>query len=507
MRGLRLRPAGPSLRLVEGGEVASEAAGNAGIAGRLAALVGRRPSQASLEAAGRSDATRFGALAAGLTCFGTVMVLFASPVTSILDYGSPFSLFERQLLWVVLGLVGYAIALRLDIAQIRRLARPAFVGAMFLLLLVLVPHIGKVAGGSSRWIGAGPFHLQPSELSKLCFALFFADLVARRRHVEDQLRGIVRPLAIVLAAACILILKQPDMGTAIVVVCVALAVLYVGGIQRKLLGSFAAVLGVGGTILALSASYRRARLLSFVNPFGHASTTGYQVVQSLVALGSGHLVGSSATGAVAPWFLPNAETDFIFAVIGNDFGLVGGAVVLLVFLAFGLYGIRIALRTTDPFARLLVTGIVSWIVLQAIVNIGGVIGALPETGIPLPFLSYGGSSLIVVLFATGLVVNIARRPRLDTEAAAPARGRRTSGTRPARRVASAGGSSRSGAPRQGAAIPVSARRPGGATYPSRRSAQAAGRGRPTAAGAGRPSPAGTARATAARARRAGGGGR
>jgi cell division protein FtsW len=436
-----------------------------------------------LEAAGRRDANRLGALVAGMTCFGTVMVLFASPVTSIADFGSPFSLFERQVLWVVLGLVGYALAVRLDLRLVRRLARPALIGAILLLLLVLVPHLGKTAYGSSRWIGAGPFHLQPSELSKLCFALFCADLVARRRHARDQWREVVRPLAIVMAVACILILKQPDLGTAIVVACVALSVLYAGGIHRRLVVGFAAVLGIGGGILALSASYRRARLLAFINPFAHASTTGYQVVQSLASLGSGHLAGTGGTAALAPWFLPNADTDFIFAVIGNDLGLVGGVLVVAGFLVLGLLGVRIALRTVDPFARLLVTSITCWIVLQALVNIGGVIGALPDTGIPLPFLSYGGSSLIVVLFATGLVVHIGRNPRLDTESVRqPRSGRAGGAAQPSRRPSAVHPS------RRPVAVHRAAGRPGATQPISRRpraTAPPAGARRRVAGGGGR----------------------
>lgn len=438
-----MRPAKavPALRLLQGGtgDATSTAEGGTGRAARLASLLlTRRAVEPGIEAAGRRDGARLGLIAAVLTCFGTVMVLSASPVTSITDYGSPFSLFERQLLWVLLGAIAYAVALHLDLRRIRRLARPALYLALFLLLAVLVPHLGKAAGGSSRWIGAGPIRLQPSELSKLCFALFCADLVARRQHARDQLREIVRPLAIVLAFACILILKQPDMGTAIVVVCIATGVLYAGGVQRRLLAAFAAVLAVGGSVLALSASYRRARLLSFVNPFGHASTTGYQVVQSLVSLGSGHLAGVGIGGSIAKWYLPNAETDFIFAVVGNDFGLLGAIAVLAAFAAFACYGVRIAARTKDRFASLFATAIICWVVLQAIVNIGGVVGALPETGIPLPFLSSGGSSLVVVLCATGLLVNIARHPRLSTDAAGTTREPRTTRTTPATRRAPAG---------------------------------------------------------------------
>ena len=331
---------------------------------------------------------------------------------AIADYGSPWALFERQVMWIAVGGAGFAVAARLR-------PRPGCVGSrcrllvvgFFLLVVVLAPHIGKTAGGSSRWIGAGPVRIQPSELAKLAFAVFAADLVARREHRSDHFGSLVRPLGVVLAAAGILILKQPDMGTAIVLVCIGAAVLFAGGVHGRMLAGVVAVLVGLGSIVALAAPYRRARLLSFVDPFAHASTTGYQVVQSLSSLGSGHLAGAGIGAPFANWFLPNAQTDFIFAVVGNDLGFAGAALLLVAFAAFGWLGIRIAARTQDRFASLLVTAITCWVVFQALINVGGVIGILPETGIPLPFLSFGGSSLVVVLVATGLLVNIARRPR------------------------------------------------------------------------------------------------
>jgi len=395
--GAPARAGAPVLRVVEGG------------AGTRPAT---RPARAvAPEVAGRKDALRLGALTAALTGFGLVMILSASPAVAIADYGSPWALFERQIMWIAVGGAGFAVAARFDLARVRRLAVPALVVGFFLLVVVLAPHIGKTAGGSSRWIGAGPVRIQPSELMKLAFAVFAADLVARREHRSDHFGSLVRPLGVVLAAAGILILKQPDMGTAIVLVCIGAAVLFAGGVHGRMLAGVVAVLVGLGSIVALAAPYRRARLLSFVDPFAHASTTGYQVVQSLSSLGSGHLAGAGIGAPFANWFLPNAQTDFIFAVVGNDLGFAGAALLLVAFAAFGWLGIRIAARTQDRFASLLVTAITCWVVFQALINVGGVIGILPETGIPLPFLSFGGSSLVVVLVATGLLVNIARRPR------------------------------------------------------------------------------------------------
>ena len=373
-----------------------------------------------LDALGRSDASRLAVLTASISAFGLVIVLSASSVVSIATYGSPWSLFERQVMWTALGVLAFLFCARIQLAKLRRLSTAAVLMSSFLLLAVLAPGIGKIAGGSSRWIGAGPIRIQPSELAKLAFVLFCADLVARRERADDQWQQIVRPVALVLAFLAILIVKQPDLGTAIVLICIASSVLYAGGVRWRLLAAVMGVIFAAGSVLALSASYRRDRLLSFINPFAHASTTGYQVVQSLAALGSGHLTGTGLGGSSVTWgLLPNAQTDFIFAVIGNELGLVGAIAVLVFFGALGVLGLRIAARAEDRFAALLACGITCWLVCQAFINIGGVIGVLPETGIPLPFLSFGGSSLVVALASVGLLHNISRHRSLPNAASAP----------------------------------------------------------------------------------------
>jgi cell division protein FtsW len=210
--------------------------------------------------------------------------------------------------------------------------------------------------------------------------------------------------------AAVLIVRQPDLGTAIVLGCITFSMLFAAGTRLRTLAGSGAVVCVIGAAVALSATYRRDRLLSFVNPFAHASTSGYQVVQSLATLGLGGVTGSGVGGSVTPWgFLPNAHTDFVFAVIAGNLGLVGALIVLAGFGAFGWAGFRIAARERDPFARFVAIGITCWILAQAVINIGGVVDALPVTGIPLPFISYGGSSLGVALIAVGLLFGIARR--------------------------------------------------------------------------------------------------
>jgi cell division protein FtsW len=207
-----------------------------------------------------------------------------------------------------------------------------------------------------------------------------------------------------------LIIKQPDLGTAIVLGCITFSMLFAAGVRLPTLASSGVSVLAVGSFLALSATYRRDRLLSFVNPFAHASTTGYQVVQSLATLGLGGMTGSGVGASVTPWgYLPNAHTDFVFAVIAGNLGLVGALIVLGGFGAFGWAGFRIAAREKDPFARFVAIGITCWVLSQAVINIGGVVDALPVTGIPLPFISYGGSSLVLVLVAAGLLFGIARR--------------------------------------------------------------------------------------------------
>ena len=393
----------PELRLVRGGlgELGGAPAPTA------ATPAHRRARQPST---GR-EARRLVLLTAALSAFGLVIVLSASSVASLTADGSPWSLFIKQALWTAIGGVAFLVATRVDLTRLRRFAVPFLLISAALLVAVLAPGLGRTAEGSSRWIGAGPLRLQPSELAKLAFAIFAADLIARRAGARDETKAIVIPTCTVLGVMALLILRQPDMGTAVVLCCLTASMLYVSGVKSGLLLRLLVVLSLLGGVVALWAPYRRARLLSFFDPFAHASTSGYQVVQSLVALGSGHLTGSGLGGSVAKWgFLPNAWTDFVFAIIGNELGLVGSLAVLAAFAWFTWLGIRIASRTADRFQRLLATGITCWVAAQAVINVGGVIGIMPETGIPLPFLSSGGSSLVVVLAAVGLLVNIARQP-------------------------------------------------------------------------------------------------
>ena len=359
------------------------------------------------------------AILVGVLCvFGLIMVGSASPVISLGLYGSPWAILIRQSLWMGVGACALAVLARVDYRMWRKIRAPLVVVTMGLLVVVLVPHLGVSSGGSSRWIGFGLVQLQPSELMKLALAVFAADLLTRRADPSTDPKMIIVPVLAVLGISGILILKQPDMGTALVLSCIAFGILFMGGVPMgpimKVLGAFAAL----ALVIGLADPYRRDRILSFLNPGANKSGTGYQVWQSLIGLGSGHVFGLGLGGGRQKWgLLPNAHTDFIFSVVGEELGLVGAVVLLGLFFALAWFGLRAATRAPDRFGSLLAVGITTWITSQAVINIGAVIGVLPVTGIPLPFISFGGSSLIITMAAVGILLNIAAQERAAPAAA------------------------------------------------------------------------------------------
>lgn len=357
-------------------------------------------------------------LVVALCCAGMVMVLSASAYTSLVDYGSVWSIFERQVLWMVLGALVLMVTARIPYERWRRYRSVLLIGTVVLLLAVLVPGIGDSAGGSSRWLGFGQLKVQPSELMNLALAIFAADLVARRSDRLDRTGAVVVPLMLVLGGCGLLVLLQPDLGTAVVLACVVFGCLFAGGVPTRTVLTWLGGSAVLAMIGALARSYQRARLLSFIDPLAHRLGAGYQVVQSLVALGSGGATGTGLGNGQAKWgLLPNPHTDFIFSVIAQETGLVGALVVVGLFAALAVVGLRVAARAPDRFGTLLATAITCWITAEAVINIGAVIGILPVTGIPLPFVSYGGSSLVVIMAGTGILVNIARRERRSASGA------------------------------------------------------------------------------------------
>jgi cell division protein FtsW len=353
-------------------------------------------------------------LLVGVLCvLGLVMVGSASPVISLELYGSPWAILIRQLMWMGIGAAVLLLVARFDYRRWRSIRLPLLVVSMGLLVVVLMPHLGVTAGGSSRWIGIGQLELQPSELMKLAMAVFAADLLTRRVHQLDEPRRVITPVLVVLSVSAVLILKQPDMGTALVLVSIAFAILFMGGVRMRPIMKMVAVSAGLALVVGLVDPYRRDRILSFLNPGAHQSGSGYQVWQSLIGLGSGHLFGLGLGGGRQKWgLLPNAHTDFIFSVVGEELGLVGAVALLGLFFALAWLGFRAATRAPDRFGSLLAVGITVWITSQAVINVGAVVGVLPVTGIPLPFVSYGGSSLVITMAAVGILINIASRERV-----------------------------------------------------------------------------------------------
>jgi cell division protein FtsW len=345
-----------------------------------------------------------------LCVIGLVMVGTASSVISIATYGTPWAILIREVMWMAIGVVALGVAVRVDYHALRRFSPVLLLITFGLLFVVLVPGLGVHAQGSSRWVGFGQFRLQPSELMKLALTLFAADFIARRLDEDASDRRIIGPLMLVTGFAAVLILAQPDMGTAMVLGCIALALLFVSGVRLGPVMKVMAALAGLALIVAVASPYRRARLLSFVNPSAHGSGSGYQVLQSEIGLGSGHLVGAGLGGGQAQWgYLPNAHTDFIFSVIGEELGIIGAVLVLVLLGSFVWLGIRAAMHSPDRFGALLALGLAAWVGAETLINVGAVVGVLPVTGIPLPFISFGGSSLVITMAAAGVLINVARQ--------------------------------------------------------------------------------------------------
>ncbi|GAC1309131.1 MAG: stage V sporulation protein E [Acidimicrobiales bacterium] len=347
-----------------------------------------------------------------LVIIGLVMVLSASSDQAIRHARSPWAYFERQVLWVVVGSAALTCTALVDYRRWRRWSIPALAGVTGLLVLVLVPGIGLVVNGSRRWLGFGSWRIQPSEMAKLAVVLFGADLLTRRADRMRDTRFTFRPLAILVVVLGALVMQQPDMGTTIIICSIAAAVLFVAGTPTRTL-VVAGLAGIaGGGLLAVMAPYRLHRLLSFLHPERDAGNTGYQSVQGRVGMATGRWLGVGlGASREKTGYLPNAHTDFIFAVIGEEVGFVGCVVVVGLVVAFAVRGIRTAVRAPDRFGTLVATGITAWIVVQALVNVGAVVGLLPVTGVPLPFVSFGGSSMLIAMGAVGILANVARQGR------------------------------------------------------------------------------------------------
>ncbi|MBR4359375.1 MAG: putative lipid II flippase FtsW [Clostridia bacterium] len=340
-----------------------------------------------------------------------LLTLFSATYYKAQDGGNPFAEVEKQLFGVAVGAAAMAVTARVPYAfwGQKRVVLAGVALSLALLALVAVPGIGTSVNGSRRWLTLGPLSFQPGELAKYATVLFMAmTLTARGKKIQRLWKGIL-PVLAVPGAMFLLILEQPNLSTAGTIIIVSVLMVMLAGAKWRHM----AFLGVSGLALgayyAWSADYRRARLLSFTDPFAKMSDEGYQLSQSLIAFGSGGLFGMGlGQGRQKYAYLPYPESDFIFAVVGEDFGLAGCLAVILLFVAFLLAGMRVALKCEDRFGCLLAAGIIGMISVQAFINMGVVVGVLPTTGLPLPFFSAGGTSLSITMAAVGIVLNVSR---------------------------------------------------------------------------------------------------
>jgi cell division protein FtsW len=368
----------------------------------------------------------------GLVAFGLVMVFSATSAAATIGNGDPVTYLKRQAVYAAFGVAVLIGASRFDYRALPALAPPLILVSLALCVVVLV--VGPPVNGARRWLTFGAVSLQPSELAKLALAVWAAAYLARKPPPQ-RLADLARPIGLLVGLFAALILLEPDLGTVIVIVTMLAAMLLVAGTPIRVLGGAGAIVVGLGLVAVWLEPYRRARIFSFLDPWQDPEGAGFQTVQAMISFGSGGILGDGLGEGIAKVnYLPEAHTDMILAVVGEELGLVGTTAVILAYGAFAYAGLRVALEARDPFAKRLAAGLVAMICGQAAINLAAVLGLAPLTGIPLPFVSYGGSSLVVALASVGILLNIAgsHGAQARARAAAPDRGRGDGRTRPAR---------------------------------------------------------------------------
>ena len=351
-----------------------------------------------------------------LCLFGVVMILSASAVTAEHQYGHSYIFLLRQVAWLVIGLFGMFVLMRTDYRKLREPAVVYPVVCIVLLLLIGTFFLDK-SHATHRWIKLGPANIQPSELAKLAVVLYlawFLDLKRRGKagmeFCKEDFLNTILPAAGPILVCVVLVLLQPDLGTAVDIVLIATAILYVAGLSWKWIGVGAAAALPALYFLIAHVAYRQARLMAFLDPGSDPQGAGFQLLQSLIAVGSGGFTGVGLMESKQKLFyLPEAHTDFIYAVICEELGFIGAMIVIALFAVYGWRGMRASFSAPDGFGRLLALGITAMVLSQALINFAVVLGMVPTKGIPLPFISYGGSSLLVMLLATGVLLNISQQ--------------------------------------------------------------------------------------------------
>jgi cell division protein FtsW len=367
----------------------------------------------------------------GLVAFGLVMVYSATSAAAAVGGGDPMGFLKRQAVYALAGIVLMIAAARFDYHRLRPLAPMLVVAALGLCVAVLA--LAPEINGARRWLQAGPATFQPSELAKVALCIWVAAHLARR-PAPRSLGELAKPIGLLTLLFCGLLMLQPDLGTTITLCVMLIGVLVVSGTPARVLTTACLLVGALGVAAIWLEPYRRARLLSFLDPWSDPEHTGFQSVQAIIGFGSGGLTGEGlGHGVQKVFYLPEAHTDMIFAIVGEELGLLGSTSVIFAFAVFAYAGFRVALRCRDPFGKRLAAGITALVCGQAAVNLAAVLGLAPLTGIPLPFVSYGGSSLVCLLGAVGILHNIAGNARVATQRArVPDRGGRNGRSRSAR---------------------------------------------------------------------------
>ena len=422
-------------------------------AARISLPWARRRKPAAKARRGKAPPPEYNLLLTATLCllaFGAVMVFSASSTTRVLSDGglsdSAFYL-KRTLLFGAVGLLVMHLVARHGLLAVRRLT-PVLLGFSFFLLLAVLA-VGTTVNGSTRWIGSGFLQIQPSELAKVALILYAADMLARKPKRVRSLEGLM-PILLVTGVAALLIVAEPDLGTTLVVAFAVAATLVAAGARLRDLAIVGGALACFGLLMTAIEPYRMARLTAFLDPGADAAGAGFQAAQAKIALGSGGLFGVGiGNGVQKAFYLPEAHTDMISAVIGEELGLVGILGVVGLFGLFAYAGLQVARKARDTYGKLLAAGLTSLVVVQATINLFAVLGLAPLTGVPLPFVSYGNSSLLTTLFAVGLILNVARggtasagKLRVVEGGRSPARGKRSRARSASGRSRQSGGGSR-----------------------------------------------------------------
>lgn len=359
----------------------------------------------------RPDWILFGAILALLT-IGIVMVYSSSAVKGYIQYDDPYHYLKMEVIWVTLGLAAMIVCMRLDLQQLRRFAKPALLLSIVLLIMVKIPGIGRNVNGAYRWIGLGPLSIQPSEVIKLSMILVMAQLLSIDPYKIKSFRKGLLPVLGLLGLVAGLVMLQPDLGTTLSIAGTTFFMLIAAGARVSHLLALGGA-GLGLVVAAIAAApYRMRRITAFLDPWADPQGKGYQTIQALLALGPGGLFGLGLGQSKQKFlYLPENHTDFIFAMIGEELGFVGASLVVILFFLFAWRGFRVAMGASDAFTGLLAVGLTGMVCIQAMINMGVVSGILPVTGITLPFLSYGGTSLVFTMIGVGVLLNISRESR------------------------------------------------------------------------------------------------